>query len=209
MIRVLVPFSQHQPGRTAVNATPANAATAPHAADRTDRLLAMLHRLAEIGMQLAERAAAQALAEPLPRPEGVPRSRRHGPDPSYVFVRLSRFVRETVALEARLAAGKLPRVPRAQATPKGVDASAKPARHAPSANFGLRQQLDAFIAGSGAAAHHERAVHVAGPALSRNVSLVRDAAKRVPNHLMSEIERLAAEATATNRAITCPRTTSG
>ncbi len=199
------------PGRTAVNAMLPKPAPATQATDRTERLLAMLQRLAEIGMQLAERAAGQAFAEPPPRPDSAPRSRRQGPDPRYVFIRLSRFVRETIALEARLAAGIIPRSarkasvthPGTQTLRQGINDVAKTSPHPRPAETGLRQQLDAFISGSLTAGP------AAMPAPSRKVGLACDTARihanilNQPFHLVSEMERIATEALAAHRARLC------
>jgi hypothetical protein len=97
-------LSKQQPGRTAVNAIPPDHAPP----DIPARHIAMLQRLAEIGMQLAERAAAEALQAP-PAAE-APKLRR--PDPSLLFIRLSGMVRACITQQVRLAAGKLPAAPR-------------------------------------------------------------------------------------------------
>ncbi len=184
-----------------MNAILPNAAPAPQAADRSERLLAMLQRLADMGMQLAERAAEQALAEPPPRPESAAQPRRRGPDPRYAFIRLARFVRDTIALEARLAAGKLPLAPRTQAAPKPVNEVANASQPRP-AKTGLRQQLDAFIAGGITA----NPGYANGPKLSHKLSLACDAAKIEANllnqspHLVREMERISALAIEAHRA---------
>jgi hypothetical protein len=95
-------------GPTLLNAIPP--------ADCTERHLATLQRLAEIGMQLAERAAAEALQE---QAAETPKHRR--PDPTLLFIRLSAMVRACITQHNRLAAGKIPPAPRATA------ASPKPA----------------------------------------------------------------------------------
>ena len=77
----------------------------------------MLARLAEIAMNLAEAAAEQALqdwaapaaapAEPepaTPQPTPAPARTPRAPDYGLLFARLSRAVRQTIALEARIAA---------------------------------------------------------------------------------------------------------
>jgi len=66
----------------------------------------MLQRLAESGMQLAERAAAEALQEPA---DDAPKHRR--PDPTLLFIRLSAMVRACINQYTRLAAGKIPPAP--------------------------------------------------------------------------------------------------
>jgi len=105
-IRVHVPFSkQPTTGRTNLNAFPPT----PAPADRTEQHLAWLHSLGEIGMQLVERAAAEAQQPPS---EDTPKQRR--PDPALLIVRLSAMVRACIAQHARLAAGKIPAAPRAR-----------------------------------------------------------------------------------------------
>jgi hypothetical protein len=103
-IRVHVPFSkQPTAGRTNLNALPPT----PAPADRTEQHLDWLHRLGEIGMQLVERAAAEAQQPPS---EDTPKQRR--PDPALMIVRLSAMVRACIAQHARLAAGEIPAAPR-------------------------------------------------------------------------------------------------
>jgi hypothetical protein len=198
-------FATHQLGRTAVNAILPKAAPAQRAADRTENLLAMLQRLADIGMQLAERAAEQALAEPPPSAESASKSRRRGPDPRNVFIRLSRFVRDTIALEVRLAAGKLPRAPRSQAGSQAAPRAVNDVADAPQprpAKPGLREQLDALIAGSSTADPG----YADAPKLSHKLSLACNAAKieanvlNQPPRLVNEMERLAAKAIEAHRA---------
>ena len=77
---------------------------------RTARHLAVLERLSEIGMALAEEIGREALAEP---EEGQPR--RSPGDLALVFARVSRAVRQTIALEARLASDAQVRETRDQA----------------------------------------------------------------------------------------------
>jgi hypothetical protein len=62
-------------------------------ADLTDRQLAMLERLAEIGMQIAEAAGRQARATGEGEGAAVP-------DPALSFSRTARAVRLTIALQA-------------------------------------------------------------------------------------------------------------
>jgi hypothetical protein len=71
----------------------------PTPADRTERHLAMLARLAEIGMEIAEEAGRQAPGEAGKGPQAA--------DPALSFARTARAVRLTIALEARLAADRL------------------------------------------------------------------------------------------------------
>ncbi len=94
--------------------------------ERTARHLAMLRELAEIGMALARAIGEQALAaleapatpDPAapqaeaPDPQSPPRT-----DPGLAFARVARAVRQCIALEARIAAGKLP-APRGRAAPQ-------------------------------------------------------------------------------------------
>ena len=81
------------------------------AAARTGRHLGMLAELAEIGMRLAREVERQALAGE-PRRDALPDraqvnnagANNAGTDWGLVFARIARAVRQTVALEARLAA---------------------------------------------------------------------------------------------------------
>lgn len=77
-------------------------ADAGEAAERNGRHLRMLAELAEIGMELAREVRRQALEEA--GAEGVSRSTEAPADWGLVFARIARAVRQTVALEARLAA---------------------------------------------------------------------------------------------------------
>ncbi len=80
----------------------------PDAAARTARHLRQLEELAELGMAMARAVAAEAL-HPAPAAEAAPsepattptRTRR---DPGLTFARLAHSVRQTIALEARIAA---------------------------------------------------------------------------------------------------------
>ena len=75
------------------------------AAARTGRHLGMLAELAEIGMRLAREVERRALAEE-PRRDALPdRARLNSAEMDWglVFARIARAVRQTVALEARLA----------------------------------------------------------------------------------------------------------
>jgi hypothetical protein len=82
-----------------VNATAAIIEPQPDEA-RTQRQLAMLQELAEIGMRLARALEAEALA---PAEEPKPPSRFGGGDLGLIFSRIARAVRQTLALETRLA----------------------------------------------------------------------------------------------------------
>ena len=90
------------------------------AAERTARHLRMCQELAELGMELARAAAARALrdwatpATPAaspdenPAPEPTPQAAAAKTlDPGLLFARLSRAVRQSIALEARIAADAL------------------------------------------------------------------------------------------------------
>lgn len=145
--------SRNNVGRTHVNAMlPAIAQQEP---DPASRHLAMLQRMADFGMRLAEQAAEEALADP-PHSETAAKPRRRGPDPRYVFLRLSRFVRDIIVLEARLAAGKLPPAPRttsrSSADPRAsvvrqvMKCAIKTSPHAPSIKAGFHNQLEDLIA---------------------------------------------------------------
>jgi hypothetical protein len=82
----------------------------------------MLQRLAEIGMQLAERAAAEALQEPA---DDARKQKR--PDPTLLFIRLSAMVRACINQQTRLAAGKMPPAPRPRSqTPPDTTEATKP-----------------------------------------------------------------------------------
>jgi len=85
-----------------VNAAAAIIAPAPDEA-RTERQLAMLQELAEIGMRLARALEAEALA---PAEEPRPPSPFGGGDLGLMFTRIARAVRQTVALENRVAADR-------------------------------------------------------------------------------------------------------
>jgi hypothetical protein len=74
---------------------------------RTARQLAMLQELAEIGMQIARAVRDEALATDAPVDDEAPeRSSRFGNgDLGLVYSRIARAVRQTVALETRVAEG--------------------------------------------------------------------------------------------------------
>jgi hypothetical protein len=173
----------------------------------------MLHRLAEIGMQLAERAAEEALAEPAHTPETATKSRRRGPDPRYVFIRLSRFVRDIIALECRLAAGQLPS-PQRKASRRGADPRIPAIRdvmkevidtspHQPSIKAGFHNQLEDLIA-QGIAADPDRRQGAESIVLAicEELGLACETAnmQAQPNTLVAEVQRIAAAAQATHRA---------
>ena len=114
-------------------------------AERNARQLATLRRLGELTMGLAEAAAAKAaqhLAEPgPPEPDGKQA------DPVLAFTRLSRAVRQTIALEIRVASDDRaphrppPPDPRRPLLRRALHraASADPARP------GLKREIDARI----------------------------------------------------------------
>jgi len=106
-------FRSEKP-RTGPNTLSTTQPSAPGETDdaRKARHLATLKRIAELGMKLLERAAEEAeKAPPEPAPQKPGQATRPANDPRLVFARLSRDLRETMALEARLAAGKLPAAP--------------------------------------------------------------------------------------------------
>ncbi|MDB6080198.1 MAG: hypothetical protein JWO82_3945 [Akkermansiaceae bacterium] len=76
---------------------------------RTARQLAMLQELAEIGMQMARAVRDEALARAEAAIEDAAASRRPSPfgggDLGLVYSRIARAVRQTLALETRLAEG--------------------------------------------------------------------------------------------------------
>jgi hypothetical protein len=74
---------------------------------RTQRQLAMLHELAEIGMQIARAVRDEALARAELADADAPRppSRFGGGDLGLVYGRIAKAVRQTLALETRLADG--------------------------------------------------------------------------------------------------------
>jgi hypothetical protein len=67
----------------------------PEAAERRARHLRMLVRLADVGMELIEHVRRQVLEDEVPP----------GVDPVLAFASLAKAVRQTVALEAKVAAG--------------------------------------------------------------------------------------------------------
>jgi hypothetical protein len=109
--------SQNDPcGRETLNAIlPKTSTEVPElgAPTMSARDLDMLQELAELGMQLARLAVAQAKQDEAVEP---PRPRRA--DPRLIFLRLSTAIRETIILKTRLAAGILPPPPRAPREPK-------------------------------------------------------------------------------------------
>jgi hypothetical protein len=74
---------------------------------RTARQLAMLQELAEIGMQIARAVRDEALATDAPADDDAPKrpSRFGNGDLGLVYSRIARAVRQTVALETRVAEG--------------------------------------------------------------------------------------------------------
>ncbi len=69
--------------------------------------IAMLQRLAELAMQLAELTVASALKEAQPESQ-APEPARRRPDPTLVFTRLARTVRDTIALKVKISASIAP-----------------------------------------------------------------------------------------------------
>ena len=95
------------------------AAEVAEGAERRERHLRMLRELGEIGMTLARAVGQRALEEAKALDQAgaeassaEPAARKSGPDLALVFTRLSRSVRQTLALEQRIAEGKLTPVPR-------------------------------------------------------------------------------------------------
>jgi hypothetical protein len=95
MIYVLVMFMDGMPPRTPTTELPAQA---PEAMERRGRHLRMLAELAEIGMELAREVRLQAV-------EAAPPGRVIKADPVVAFARLGKAVRQTLALESKVAAG--------------------------------------------------------------------------------------------------------
>jgi hypothetical protein len=84
---------------------PGGRAEAGACAARTERQLAMLHELAEIGMQIARAVRDEAVARAEAADEDAPAasSRFGGADLGLVYSRVARAVRQTLALETRVA----------------------------------------------------------------------------------------------------------
>src|SRR5687767_8630850 len=91
-----------------IHVDPALVAPSPAAAPATDaralieRQLAMLTRLAEIGMEIAEACGREAVAAP-GAGEGAAQTPERLRDPGLAFARVARAVRMTIALQSRLA----------------------------------------------------------------------------------------------------------
>ena len=119
---------------------PASAAPAPSdpAADRPGRCAccgavpaaedveqdrAMLHRLAAAGFELAMAVQSQALRRTSEKYDEVPA--QPGGDPGLAFTRLSRMVRQTLALKAKLLADHEARQRRSAADQAALDAAAE------------------------------------------------------------------------------------
>jgi hypothetical protein len=87
--------------------------------DRTERHLRILAELTEIGMDLARAVRRQALAQAAPEEADTPQAgapdRIGGGDLALVFSRIARAVRQTVALEAKLAEDRRTRDERTEA----------------------------------------------------------------------------------------------
>jgi hypothetical protein len=99
-------FVHDAAARLAMNAIPRT--LDPDAAERTARHLRQLQELAELGMAMARAVAEEAL-HPAPAPEAAPSEPATAPtrtrrDPGLGFARLAHSVRQTIALEARIAA---------------------------------------------------------------------------------------------------------
>ena len=76
------------------------------AEERTERHLRLLQELAEIGMEMARAVRGQAVAQAAER-DANPAAPFAGGDLGLVFSRIARAVRQTLALEARLAEERL------------------------------------------------------------------------------------------------------
>jgi len=78
--------------------------------DRTARQLRMCEEMAELGMNLARKAAQDAAARQSADPAAGDRRSTLGKttDPATLFTRLCSAIRQAIALEARLAAGQKP-----------------------------------------------------------------------------------------------------
>ena len=87
--------------------------------ERTERHSSVLRELAEIGMDLARALRTHAVAEP---------DAARAADVGLVFSRVSRAIRQTVALEARLDADRETRAERAQAAQSVRDGEARKIR---------------------------------------------------------------------------------
>jgi hypothetical protein len=106
--------SDNGPRTATLNAIPPTDPKTDHAPETDDerkaRHLRMLRELAELAMELAMLAAQRAgaaAASPSSDPETAKTTRRaRTADPAALFTRLSRSVQQSIALEARLAAGQ-------------------------------------------------------------------------------------------------------
>jgi hypothetical protein len=99
---------------------------------RTARQLAMLQELAEIGMQMARAVRDEALARAEVADERAPAqpSRFRGSDLGLVYARIARAVRQTLALETRIAEGiEKARVERARAQVAAVRTAFEERQH--------------------------------------------------------------------------------
>ncbi len=102
--RVLVLFETGNPGhgRKTLSELPPDP-DAETQEERTARQLRMVRRLTELGMQLAEAAAAKAARDLAEEAPDTPKPK--GPDPALSFARYCTVVRQCIALETRILAG--------------------------------------------------------------------------------------------------------
>ena len=111
------------PGPADPGADPGTDPGTEAARQRTDRHLKMLAELAELSMELARALQERAITQTAEAAAGLPAE--PGPDAVLQFTRMARTVRETVALEARLAEPREKRHEKRRAAP---------AREAPAAD---------------------------------------------------------------------------
>jgi hypothetical protein len=99
--------------------------------------------MGEIGLRIMERAGQEALEAP----ETSAEQSEKRPDPITAFTRIARCVRDTFAMEQRLAAGKLP-----------ADPSPESQEESPSANDPRRPMIKDFLLEQIDAAPHPKSV---------------------------------------------------
>ena len=107
-----------------------DATTHPEATQPAASQLAFCNELIELGMQMARTAAAQAMREAEEQTAAMPPNRRRTRDPNLAFIRISREVRQLVAVAARLAAA--PETARTAPKPRATELPARNARATPS-----------------------------------------------------------------------------
>ncbi len=126
---------------------------APPPTSRAARRLAMVARLADLAMEIAEGAAVHAKEAQKTPPE----ARTARPDPVLTFARISRCVKDTLVLEARFEAGILPPATREETESESDNDPRRPViknfilgliektPQPKSIKAGFRQQLDPLI----------------------------------------------------------------